>query len=313
MRRGTGAAFTLIELLVGLVLTTGLAAALVAVGVAVTEVWHRVGGGLAAEVQATAALDRLERDLRSLLTHPQREGAWLAVSREDESAALLRRGWSLAGRPKPTSRRGGAGIAGIGARFGRSGAWLRFFTTAPESSSYLPVAVGYQVIRWWPGTRESQPRSAGPRYVLCRTEIDPGRTWRAGFDLAAAPYRATASGRPSSLERPIPAADVLASSVIDFGVGVGYVDLDGRERRLFPLANEDDEFALVASPVGASALCVDVMVRVATEEGARRLAKLELEAAGSMDTATFEERWWQTAHAFSRARSRRILVYPGGR
>lgn len=310
MRRRTRAGFTLIELLVGLVLTSGFAAALFATGVAVTGVWHRVGGGLAAEAQATAALDRVERDLLSLLVNPQQEGVWLAVSREDDSAALRRRGWSMAGRPKPTSRRGGENILGVGARFGRSGAWLRFFATAPESSSHLPVAVGYQVVRWWPGTREAQLRSSGPRYVLCRTELDSGRTWRAGFDLAAAPYRATVTGRPSTLERPSPAVEVLAASVVDFGVGVGYLDRSGSEVRLFPLVDEHEELALVDFPLDASALLVDVVVRVATEEGARRLAKLEQEMAGSIDGATLDERWWRTAHAFSKVRWRRILVRP---
>ncbi len=319
MKPRDAGAFTLIELLVGLVLTTALVGAMLAVAGPMLELWRRVGGGLVAEAQATAALDALERDVQSLVVAPPGGGQWLVVSLDGDVAELGRRGWTLGPRIKPDARRDLATRSPVGdavlpesARFGRGGAWLRLFAAQPEADGGLPVALSYQILRRAPGSRPGPATAI--RYVLCRSAVDPARTLAAGFDLGAADYRSgsAAARRPATITRPNLSDDALAVNVLDFGVAVARVDGRGEEERVFPAGPAGGALVLAGEPAEGITWVVDVVVRIATEEGARRLAALEAARSASPPGATWEEAWWRVAEAHSRVYRRRVLVRSGG-
>lgn len=319
MKAPTARGFTLVELLVGLALTLGLTGAMLAVASHSLELWRRVGGSGVAEAQAAAALDLLERDIQALVVAPPGGGTWLGLSFEDDPAALERRGWMTGPRMKPTVRVALAAptteesTADIdAARFGRGGAWLRFFTIQPEAAGSQPVAVSYQVIRRAPGSRPDAAPSTAVRYVLCRSAVEPARTLAAGFDLESADYRTGPGGarRPATITRPSLRDDALAVNVLDFGVRLRRSSPAGEEP-VFPQGDTDREFRLSGPLRPGEVLVVDVVLRIATEEGARRLAALEA-SASTIAPESWAEDWWRLAQAHSRAYWRRISVRTEG-
>ncbi len=312
-------AFTLVELLVGLALTLGLTAAMLAVAGHSLDLWRKIGGGGVAEAQAAAALDLLERDIQAMVVAPPGGGRWLGLSFDDDPAELERRGWISGARLKPAVRVGLVGATATetaaafdAARFGRGGAWLRFFTTQPEATGSQPVAVAYQIVRRAPGSRPEVSPPSAVRYVLCRSAVEPARTLAAGFDLAAADYR-TGSGaarRPATITRPSLRDDALAVNVLDFGVRVRRLSVVGLEP-LFPAGDADRSFGLSGPLRSGDALVVDILLRVATEEGARRLAALEA-GRGAVGAGDWSAAWWRIAQAHSRVHGRRVMVRTEG-
>jgi hypothetical protein len=247
---------------------------------------------------AARVLDQLTLDLQSALSAP-RKGAVLRATIQPEGSASGE--WIDGGKPAAASLRLG-GPAVSDDRFGRCGLWLRFFAsrrvTDPRTGDpAMPAAVAYQVIR--------RPIASGgaPQYLLFRSEVSGRATFETGRDLNAAAYDTAESGDGAAGNIRTPTGQrVLAQGVVDFGVRFYALPTIGaasaRAAVIFPASAGSLEFAVEdGAPLPAFA---DVMVRILTATGARRLAAVEAgKVAGD---------WWTIVEANSVVVTRRIAI-----
>jgi len=306
------AAFTLLELLVAAAISVVIMAVLVFMLSRVMSGWDRTQGRLAAETQALHVLELLTLDLQGA-SGPDGPGIWLAATIQGADGASGT--WVGGVKPEEGSLRPEAEPFRI-ARFGRAGMWLRCITTrrggeVRSAEPTAPVAVAYQLIRRAPTAGGTQGR-----YLLYRSEATASATFAAGYDLSAAAYTnaSDASGSAGSLVSP-PLRALLAEDVVDFGVRFGRAaQVPGEDGAtlipLFPKAGGPLDYAVdgdegVTAPHAPRPNVADVLVRMLSPEGARRIAALE--------SGQITGDWWQIAEAESYVFTRRILLPLGGR
>lgn len=343
-------AFTIIELLVAASLTVLLIGLLLGMVTNVLAGWNRTSGAAEAATQARAIFALLERDISGAIVRRE-GGAWLVASIERSTVAPATWAPGANGFAKPVSGSEGVDRPGsslnlapasgalVDARFGQAGVWLRLITshqgenqTSDQATLSAPVAVAYQIVR--------QPVTRGERaevgYVLFRSQVSPVRTFLSGYDLLSADYQ-TGSPAPtphSEGELRVPLWEsALATNVIDFGVRVSGRGPTGERQLLFPAteagAPSQANLHFVATAVGSSSLPagwpeahavrrgvpeeIEVMVRILTEEGARRLRALEyppdgrapILPEGGVDGG---DHWWRVAVENSYVFTWRITV-----
>jgi hypothetical protein len=321
-------AFTLLELLAAAAITVLLVGLVLMVATRALDLWHRGQGEFGVLAGAGGALDLLERDLHAA-TRGSGDTTWLRVALAKEERDLANRGWLLDGirrkpggvpsfQPLPVGDSIGNPML-ADARFGLAGAWLKLVATTAESGSEaaLPRIVAWQIARRPLTGAVSAGNPAPRRYLLFRSALTAADTLALGADVTA-PALASRSESPagtraaSTMMNPA-AADVVAANVIDFGLWLYAADRDGGLRRIFPIDGGDREFSAGAldevAPVAA-----DVLVRVLTEEGARRVELIE---SGHLirpgEYATDAAWWWAIADEHSRVLVRRIQLKGGPR
>lgn len=294
--------FTLVELLVASAITLVIAGMLLTLVVNLLDGWNRTQGRLTAEGQAQRVFDQLAQDLHGA-TYRDDGQTWLAATVQPETGAS---GVWLAGTKPSAASLDPAAEALANARFGVAGVWLRLFTTRQGADPRTgdpatTVAVAYQLIR-------RPPTAAGSAcaYLFYRAEVSPGETFTTGDDITAPAYLTPAEteGAAGNIARPA-LAQVMANNVIDFGVrfygGASDPMTPGRSLALlWPKSPGDVEYRVTGSPAEQRPAVADVMVRILTEEGTRRIAALE---AGQIPGD-----WWAVAAAHSRVFTRRILL-----
>ena len=328
LEKSGAAAFTLLELLVAVTITLVLAGLMLAIVTNVLNLWHRTQDGFTTSSQAMLALDMIERDLQSAVFRVDGQ-TWFAVDVINVPASLNFHGWLTSGAMKPTgseSQRlvpdtGGLGTPSIGdARFGLSGAWLRFVTTNVESNGGLPVAASYQIARRPVSGAVNGSNQAESRYTLFRSVVSTTGTFTTGNDITVAGYSSTsvtpaASRNPKTLMNPNN-ADAVATNVVDFAVWLYVRDsTTGELRRIYPADNEDLSHTARDSGAAADANrfpdAVDVMVRVLSDEGVTLLTEME-NGSGHLvrpviyvSDATW---WWGVIETHSKVYVRRVAV-----
>lgn len=332
--KGGNAAFTLLELLVAVAITLVIAGLMLAVTTQVLNLWRRTQGAQLQAATARQVFELLERDLASAL-HRRDASCWLAVDVLDTPAALANHGWLATGAMKPAE--GGSlrplpepdanGLSQLrDARFGFSGAWLRFVTTNVESGGSLPAVVAYQVVRR-PVTGDPVAANPAPvRYSLYRSVVSQADTFAQGYDVIATAYGST-NNTPSSalstafrLPRNVtnPShANLLATNVVDFGCWLYRRDAADGLVRIYPgAANDVAHHAIGQSGADDSRFpeVVDVLVRVLSEEGATLIEAME---SGRVERpaqhATDADWWWAVVEANSTVFIRRIEIRGGAR
>ena len=322
-RRST--AFTLIELLVAVAITAILAAIMLALTTGILRSWARTQDRFTTDSEAALALGYLERDLEAALFRPD-GNTWLAVDVINTPATLANHGWLAAGITKPAGAESqryvpvnddGTALPLSAARFGLSGAWLRFFTTNVEAGASLPVAVSYQIARRPVSGSVTSANPAAIRYSLFRSAVASGTTFLVGYDILSG-YGSPGASPPAqrsagTITNPNTAGDLLATNVVDFGVWLHAQDATGTLTRIFPVDAADSTHT--AATRAEFPLVVDVMVRVLTESGATLIANLESGDGVVVRPANFAsdaEWWWATVEANSRVYVRRVRVRSAG-
>ncbi len=306
------AGFTLLELLVAVAISVVIMAALAFMLARIMTGWERTQGRLAAEAEALHVLELLTLDLQGA-RGPDGPGIWLAATVQGGGGASG--AWVGGAKQEESSVRLDAEPFRT-ARFGRAGMWLRCITTrrggdARSAEPTAPAAVAYQLIRRAPTAGSTQGR-----YLLYRSEATASATFAGGYDLSAAAYTtaSVAAGSAGSLVSP-PLRALLAEEVVDFGVRFSrdaqFPGADGTSLiRLFPKAGGTLEYA-VGGDEGVTAghaprlFVADVLLRILSPEGARRIAALE--------SGQLTGDWWQIAESESYVFTRRILLPLGGR
>lgn len=321
LRTKAASGFTLIELLVAVAITLVLVAVLVAASAKTLDLWRRTQDGWTTAAEAKLALDALERDLQGALFRPD-GGAWMAVDVIDSAVALTTHGWLSSGFMKPAGAESRNDVPPSGladARFGLSGAWLRFVTTNLESTSSsrpggsLPVVVAYQLVRRPSSGTISTVNPARVRYALYRSAVTGEATFENGHDVLASAYGSTSNNPPATrTPRTVTnpnSSDVIATNVVDFGVWLHARDPSGNLVRIFPTTAQDSTHA--ARAAAEFPAVVDVMVRVLTNEGANRLEQLE-QSRGTIrrpaSVGSDAEWWWSVVLEHSRVHGRRIEI-----
>lgn len=382
-RRG----FTIVELLVATAVTLTLAALLVGVTRGVLDVWTRSSGQLGANNQAKLILDRIERDLQSMVVG-RGDDVWFAVTiQRDQSTVNAARGdagpfvnanfepdgsWNPSyavppgGILKPTAVDYPDALSLAPAsrrledyRFGQAGVWLRFFVGEPDTNLALnnfsgPRAIGYQIVRIpvqnGAAAHTAPAQFTDVRWAMFRTRVRSGphtgnnvvsrarSSLGVGYNIVAPAFSAPSNsdeagqGEPGQVRRPWKFDDVLGNHVVDFGVRVFTRDANGALELAFPtdanFANPAWAFLGTATstadpvnpnvgPAGAPAIrrgipaVVEVMVRVLTEEGARRVRNIELGRVPPPPEypntpAGRGQFWWDTVETHSQVYTRRI-------
>lgn len=231
-------------------------------------------------------------------------------------------------------------------RFGQAGVWFRFFTVVPAQNSgnlqqaSAPRAVSYQMTRRRIGAAASPQFS----YQLFRSEVRPyhnnvattalNSVFALGYNLfmptGAPSYNsASASSGDAGNVRRAPVTGIIANDVIDFGVRLYELDALGNEVEIFPVdrrgggavlrtafAASVDTTRSQPNPVMASTatsygfpVAADIMVRILTNEGVRRIAALE---AGNItrppEFGSDAEYWWSLAIQHSQVFTRRVQI-----
>ncbi len=319
--------FTLLELLVAVIITLVLAGLMLAVVTNTLNLWHRTQDNFSTSIQARLTLDMVERDLQAAVF--RKDGrTWLAVDVINNAGSLTTHGWLVPTKLiKPATADGQRLVPAttgdtplIGdARFGLSGAWLRFITTNVESEGSLPIAVSYQIARRPLSGPIVATNQADVRYTLFRAAVSTDNTFATGNDVTTGygngSVAPAASRNQATLTNPN-SGDALATNVVDFGVWLYVRDaVTGGLRRIFPADNSDLIHA--AQDTGAAADAnrfpevADVMVRIVTEQGATLLAEIESGSGRVMrpaNYATDAEWWWAVVEANSRVCTRRVEV-----
>jgi hypothetical protein len=206
------------------------------------------------------------------------------------------------------------------ARFGLSGAWLRFVTTNVETDGSLPVAVSYQIARRPVSGAILAANPAEVRYTLFRSAVSTAGTFSTGNDVTVPGYGSTSatpanSRNPRTLMNPN-SVDALATNAVDFGVWLYVRDEgSGNLRRIYPADNDDLTHA--ARDLGAAPDArrfpevADVMVRILSDRGAMLLAEME-NGSGHVTRppgyASDAEWWWGIVETHSRVHVRRIAL-----
>jgi prepilin-type N-terminal cleavage/methylation domain-containing protein len=333
MSSGTGSdrGVTLVELLVAMTITLVLAGLLLSVTGGTLKLWKGAQDAFTTDTEAKLVLDTLERDLQAALFR-ENSATWLAVDVISNPAALSNHGWRTTGVTKPSTSESlnvlPPDLAGVAAtiadaRFGLSGAWLRFLTTNVESKGAnnpggsQPTAVSYQIARRPLSGSIATGNLATVRYTLFRSAVANDSTLATGLDVLLAGYGSSTSGFPAarsprSLTNPN-TGDAIASNVIDIGAWLYTRNSADELVRIFPTTNADIVHA-AANPADFPDV-VDVMIRVLTEEGAKAIEAIE-SGAGIVvrpDGSTDEQWWWSVAEANSRVYVRRIQLKGGPR
>ena len=324
---GSGAGFTILELLVAVTIALMLSGLMLAVVTGTLNQWQRTQDGFSISAQAKLALDMVERDLQAAVFRRD-GGSWFAVDVINTPTSLTVHGWLASGSIKPATAESqrlvpettdGTAPAICDARFGLSGAWLRFVTTNVESGGSLPIAVSYQVARRPVSGAITATNPADVRYTLFRAAVSTENTFASGNDVMASAYGSSASNpaasrNPATLANPN-TTDALATNVVDFGIWFYERDSSGGLRRIFPLDNNATSYAAHDSSTPPVAprfpQLADVMVRILTENGAVKLAKIE-HGSGHLTRpagyANDREWWWAVVEENSRVYTRRIEV-----
>lgn len=328
MKKSGDAAFTLLELLVAVAITLILAGVMLAVVANTLSLWQRTQHKFASSTQAKLVFDMIERDLHAAVF--RRDGkTWMVTTVSNTTAPLALHGWLLTSKMKPSTAEsqrlvpdaGSGTMPGLSdARFGVSGAWLRFVTTNVESDGSLPVAVSYQIARRPVSGTVSAGNPADVRYSLFRSAVSTAGTFSNGYDLEALAYGSTsvspaASRSPKTITNPNN-TDVLATNVVDFCLWL-YVrdDATGVLRRVFPtdggdLIHEAHGVGLIADGNRMPQIA-DVMIRVISDEGAALLSEMENDGGHISRPADFSsdaEWWWSIVEKYSTIYLRRVEV-----
>ncbi|MCM2275462.1 MAG: prepilin-type N-terminal cleavage/methylation domain-containing protein [Candidatus Didemnitutus sp.] len=312
--------FTLLELLVAVTLTLGMAAVMLSVTTSTLNVWRRTQDRFSTSAQAKLALDFLERDLHAGVFRADSTTTWLAVDIINESSSLATRGWQIGSVMKPSTaeslnplptRDDGRNATVSDARFGVSGAWLRFVSAVADSGNdgALPRAVAYHMARRPQTGSISVTNPAEIRYALYRAAVSSSTSFTNGNDVTV--------GYGTALSVPN-VGDVILSNTVDFGVWLYVRAVDGSLRRIFP-ADTGDLSHVARDPGGAADAnrypdVADVMIRVLSEEGARQIAAIEQGTVARPSNYTTDAAWWwAVVETNSTVYVRRIEVKGGGR
>ena len=306
-----------------------MAGLMLAVTLGALGFWRRQQAAQIQTVTARQVFDLLERDLQTA-TYRRDSNRWLAVDILDTVPALANHGWLASGlikpagggslRPLPPADAGGVSWISE-ARFGLSGAWLRFVATNVESGGSLPTVVAYQVVRR-PVTGDPGAGNPAPvRYNLYRSAISDSSSLSSGYDLTAAAYGSTnntpssalstAYRQPRNVTNPSH-ANLLASNVVDFGCWLYIRDPAGELVRIYPDAGDDMSHQAVGQSLASDSRfpeVADVMVRILGEEGAALLEAIERgQIARPPQYPTDAVWWWSVVEANSAVFTRRIEI-----
>lgn len=322
-------AFTLLELLVAISITLLLAGIMLSVTTETLNLWRRTQGNFTASAQAKLALDMIERDLLAVTSRKTGTGSiWLAVDVINIPAILVNHGWQTGTLMKPAGAESIVVVPTTAnpviaeARFGLSGAWLRFISATAESTTELavPRAISYQIARRpLTGTNMTATNPAEVRYSFFRAAVSNANSFTAGNNVTAAAYdsnsQTPASTRNATTVTNPNSSDVLATNVVDFGVWLYARNPDGSLRRIFPSSNADFTHTATDAVAPGDATMIpavaDVMIRILTEEGARQIDVLERNNGSIIRPATFASDalwWWAVVEANSKVYTRRIEV-----
>lgn len=320
--------FTLLELLVAVSITVLLVGLILAVTTGVLNLWRRTQGGFGAGAEAKLALDLLERDLQAALYRAD-GNTWLAVDVTNSAAGLGNRGWLTSGSTKPATAESlrllpdpdAGGVRHLSeARFGFSGAWLRFFasnvenydstqTAAPKGT--LPTALAYQLARRPLSGTVATTNPAAVRYTFFRSAVSAQNTFDAGYDILSGYAGSATTDRSAGTITNPRNSDALASNVIDFGVWLYVRQTDGSLRRIFPGSTGDLSHA-ARSGGDEMPQVADVMLRILSEEGATLIDNIERgRVTRPPHYANDADWWWAVAEANSRVYTRRIEIKGG--
>lgn len=324
-------AFTLLELLVAVILTLGIAIVMLAVTTSTLNVWRRTQDRFATSTQAKLALDFLERDLHAGVFRKDPTTTWLAVTIANNAAGVANHGWQTTALMKPATSDSLALVPATNdgrtptiadARFGLSGAWLRFIATNVEANGSLPVAISYQLARRpVSGTNVTSSNPAEVRYTLFRSAVAADTSFSVGNDVTSSGYASTSETSSTTraaytLTNSNTGSDTLLTNAIDFGVWLYVRAADGSLRRIFP-TDANDLTHVARDPGGAADASrypdvADVMIRVLSEDGARQVAALEQGTITRPATfATDAQWWWSVVEANSSIYVRRIELKGG--
>jgi type II secretory pathway pseudopilin PulG len=260
-------AFTIIEILVAIAITAVISTMMVTILSNVLSSWSRSSAMLTGGNQARIVLDQLALDLESAYLRRSTDVMFAATIPGDQNAVNGGQGdanstsasWTGTDvKPGDTAAPNGSLLLNptdrdlSSYRFGQAGAWLRFFTTPPDSNNTgstaltdVPAtrAIAYQITR-----RRVGSASAPYTYQLFRSEVRPfgsngatnGRsTFAHGYDLFSTGYNNSAdpagpndqssggSGLGDAGVIRLPRGEyVIGNGVIDFGVRIWVHDTD---------------------------------------------------------------------------------------
>lgn len=320
-RRPGMAGFTLIELLVAITITVGLSAAMLLVTTSTLNIWRRTQDRANAGVQASLVFDYVARDLQAAILRNDGRAS-LAVDVLNSASELSNHGWLVTPAIKPATNdslrvmglsEGTTPATIASARFGVSGAWLRFITTNCETDGSLAVAVSYQLVRRPLSGAIAANNPAAIRYTLFRSAVANDTTFVAGTDVLAGAY-SSGSLNPSTqrsaptLTNPNTTSDVIATNVVDFGIWLHRRDGVALQR-VFPSSSGDQSH--VVNDAATAPQVADVMLRILSEEGAKQLSAIESRAT-TMRPPTFAtdaEWWWDVVQANSQVFVRRVEIF----
>jgi hypothetical protein len=316
--------FTVLELLVAAAITVVLAGMMLSVTSVTLRLWRTNQDAFLADAESKLVLDQIERDLHAAMFRNDAQ-PWFAVDVINAAGSLTTHGWVSGSPMKPASSESQAvlppGEDGrdpkiSDARFGLSGAWLRFVTTPIDAAGSLPATVSYQLVRRpVSGSVTNASNPAEIRYALFRSVAATDTTFSTGYNVLAG-YGSTSASAPAtrsarSITNPNN-ADVVATNVVDFGVWLYRRDNSGSLIRVFPASNSSYSY----TGLGAADFprVVDVFVRILTEQGARQIEAIERGGGALNRPAEFSsdaEWWWSVVEANSRVVVRRIEIRGG--
>ena len=343
-RRVACGGFTLIELLVAVGITVMLVTLMLTIISNVLGGWNRSSGTLTSGNQARVVLDQLSADLQGAIIKKD-SNVWFAATVLPDAVNQNGSVWTAQGDAKPS---GSASLVIPASsttptpdlttyRFGRSGVWLRFFTTVPDVNSTTdvstlsaPRAVSYQMLRKNIGSGQY-------RYQLYRAEVRPGAqpdakgtakdnsTFNMGYDLFMASSKTgynkaddDMAGNAGNVRKPT-GSQLIANNVVDFGVRLW----DSSSKVIFPTSTSQKGIAVtsntdvkndaaegsVAVTIGSYPVAAEVFVRILTDEGARLLTSYELgQISRPADVSSDDEYWWRLVEANSQVYTRRIEI-----
>jgi hypothetical protein len=310
-------------LLVAVTITLALAGLMLAVVTGTLNLWSRTQDNFSTAAQAKLALDLVERDLQAAVFRED-GGNWLAVDVINTPASLASHGWLLTASSKPATEESQRLWPEVlprisNARFGLSGAWLRFLTTNGESGGSLPVTVSYQIARRPLSGSITAGNPSERRYSLFRAAVSSANTVTGGNDVTAAVYGSSSSTpaatRSAATMTNPNSTDVLVTNAVDFGVWLYVRGATGELQRIFPADSSD--LSHLAHDTGSAPdaarfpAVVDVMLRILTERGATLLAEMESGTGRVTRPGNFAsdaDWWWAVVEANSRVYVRRVAV-----
>lgn len=326
--------FTLIELLVASTINLILAAVMVRVTTDVLGIWQITQDRQVQVAAARQALDALERDLQSV-SWRRDNNTYFALEILDSVSELSNHGWllSAAGPIKPANGGSllplpspGAGASEpriADARFGLSGAWLRFIACNVESGGTMPVLVAYQIARRPVVGNPTTANAAPVKYGLYRSAISTSETFTTGYTVTSG-YGSTSNNvsavNTSTYRNRANAtnpshANLLASNVVDFSCWLYRRESSGVLTRIYPAIEGDKSHLATGSSTANDTRMPDVAdvgIRVLSERGATLLEAIESgRLARPADFATDAEWWWSVVEKNSAWFGRRIEVKGG--